>query len=654
MKNRNYNLLISLFVFLLSWSSIQCTSVKSVSQSNLNNDLSQMDGLRKNEKKINEYVWAKVNQMSLEQKIGQMLMPSIYKGSITKITPSIKSAIEKYGFGGVIFFKSNIVNTAQTMTFINDIQTAAISENSISKIPLFLGIDQEGGAIVRLNNACRMPGNMLVGATGNPEYSRQYAALVGSELNAIGFNVNFAPCADVNSNPANPIIGLRSFASKPELVGKMVGGSIKGYFQSNVVSALKHFPGHGDTVTDSHYGLPLIEKSFDELKGTELVPFEAGIKSGADMIMTAHIQFPDLESETYKSISNGTKVYLPATLSKKIITGVLREQLKFDGVVITDAMDMNAITTHFRKMDSVKLAINAGVDILLMACDLSSPEEVRKSGQMISSIAELVRVGEISEETINESVFRILRLKYKYGILDWTGDLENRINNAETFVSSLDNHKKEWAITENGITVVKNEKKLLPLSVNENSVGILYPYSSEYTSIKYGLDYVKQKTAFGSDVSLINYSGKSFDSVSRLLSKLDVVVIISELSEPSQFRQFNDGNSRFAFVRKVIENQHRLGKKVVLISADLPYDIAAYSDADAILAIYGSQEMKIIPGEDAKKNVGYGPNIPVSIASIFGAAKANGKLPVDIFALDEKYNYTKTILYPAGTCAKFN
>ena len=229
-----------------------------------------------------------IEDMSLEQKIAQMIMPSIYKrpnsyeAAVTRIKPYISDAIKKYNFGGIILFKANTNTSAQTLTLVHELQSAATDENSGNKIPLFIGIDQEGGTIIRLNNSCWMPGNMLVGASGDPVLSERYANLVGSEIAAVGVNVNFAPVADVNCNPENPVIGLRSFSSDPNLAAKMVAGSIKGYADENIVSALKHFPGHGDTSVDSHAGLPRINKTLDQLKKMELIPFDSGIKNGAD------------------------------------------------------------------------------------------------------------------------------------------------------------------------------------------------------------------------------------------------------------------------------------------------------------------------------------------------------------------------------------
>ena len=366
-----------------------------------------------------------LEEMTLEQKICQMLMPSVYVrgrerktgAPLTELDARTGEILQKYDFGGIILFNQNITGTVQVTKLIHDIQNASISGSG--EIPLLIGVDQEGGNVFRLETGCWMPGNMLLGATGNPELAQKAAALIGSEVKAVGFNVNFAPSADVNNNPSNPVIGLRSFSSNQDLAAKMVAASITGYQDAGVISALKHFPGHGDTNTDTHVGLSIIQKTYDELNSLELVPFKAGIEAGAQMVMTAHIQFPKIEEETYNSISTKKPIYLPATLSHKMITEILRGDLGFDGVVTTDAMDMGAITKHFDPVDAATLAINAGIDILLMAGDISTENQITKIETLISSLITKVEEGAIQEKTIDEAVLRILKLKIKNGILDY-------------------------------------------------------------------------------------------------------------------------------------------------------------------------------------------------------------------------------------------
>ena len=250
-----------------------------------------------------------LEDMTLEQKLCQMLMPSFYVrgrerktgAPLTELDSRTAEILQKYDFGGVILFNQNITGTVQVTKLIHDVQNASISGEG--KIPLLVAVDQEGGNVFRLETGCWMPGNMLLGATDNTELAQKAATLIGTEIKAVGFNVNFAPTADVNNNPANPVIGLRSFSSDPDLTAKMVESSIKGYQDAGVISALKHFLGHGDTNTDTHVGLSVIQKSYDQLKELELLPFKAGIEAGAQVVMTAHIQFPKIETETYTSIS---------------------------------------------------------------------------------------------------------------------------------------------------------------------------------------------------------------------------------------------------------------------------------------------------------------------------------------------------------------
>lgn len=234
-----------------------------------------------------------------------------------------------------------------------------------------------------------MPGNMALGAADDVNVTKEAASVIGQELAALGINADFAPDVDVNSNPANPIIGIRSFSDDADAVAKHGAAFVRALNDTGVISTLKHFPGHGDTDTDSHTGLPMIDKSYNELKANELVPFKACIEAGSQMIMTAHIQYPQIEKTTYKSVLTGEDIYLPATLSKTIITDILRGDMGYDGVVVTDAMNMDAVAKHFDKFDAAKLAIEAGVDILLMPVDTSSTEGINSLDSYISTLTDM-------------------------------------------------------------------------------------------------------------------------------------------------------------------------------------------------------------------------------------------------------------------------
>ncbi|MBO7637590.1 MAG: hypothetical protein J6S91_01310 [Treponema sp.] len=596
-----------------------------------------------------------LEDMTLEQKLCQMLMPSFYVrgrerktgAPLTELDSRTAEILQKYDFGGVILFNQNITGTVQVTKLIHDVQNASISGEG--KIPLLVAVDQEGGNVFRLETGCWMPGNMLLGATDNTELAQKAATLIGTEIKAVGFNVNFAPTADVNNNPANPVIGLRSFSSDPDLTAKMVESSIKGYQDAGVISALKHFPGHGDTNTDTHVGLSVIQKSYDQLKELELLPFKAGIEAGAQVVMTAHIQFPKIETETYTSISTKKPVYLPATLSHKMITDVLRGDLGFDGVITTDAMDMGAITKHFNPVDAASLAINAGVDILLMAGDISTENQINKFESLISALIEKIQNGEIEEKRIDESVLRILKLKIRNGVLEYdSGHLNRKTSSAKKIVGSKENHQLEWEITQRGITLLKNDGAL-PLDVKDGkSVFIFYPYKTEDVSVNYAISILKKEKVIpkDADIKIAAYNTKPVEEFEEQILESDAILVISELKIPSQLQGYLEKGSRFRFVLDLIDLAHDAGKKVSVICATLPYDAALYSNADAIITCYGAQEMSVVPTAYYGETEGWGPNIPVAIATAFGQSQPSGHLPVDVFAIDGDGKFTGDIVYP--------
>ena len=313
-----------------------------------------------------------LSSMSTEDKISQMIMPAFRyyideEGNwtnVTEITDDIEAALEKHSFGGVILFGQNTPTNEGTTRLTDAMQKA--NAKGGDRPQLLITIDQEGGDVTRLGQGTVTPGNMALGAANDTALTKEAASIIGSELSAVGVNADFAPDVDVNNNPANPVIGVRSFSDDPQIVAEQGAAFVQALNEAGVISTLKHFPGHGDTDTDSHTGLPLINKRYDEIKQNELIPFRACIDAGTQMIMTAHIQYPQIETNTYQSKQTGEDIYLPATLSKTIITDILRSDMGYSGVVITDAMEMDAISKHFDKYDAAALAIEAGVDIMLM------------------------------------------------------------------------------------------------------------------------------------------------------------------------------------------------------------------------------------------------------------------------------------------------
>ncbi|MFJ7330174.1 glycoside hydrolase family 3 protein [Streptomyces cyaneofuscatus] len=348
--------------------------------------------------------------MSLEEKVGQLFVMRVYGHSATDpdqadIDANLKEIgvrtaaelVSTYHVGGIIYFAwaHNTRDPHQIAALSNGIQQAALGERS--RVPLLISTDQEHGIVCRVGEpATLLPGAMALGAGGSRSDTRRAAWIAGAELAALGINQNYAPDADVNVNPANPVIGVRSFGSDPQAVAELVAAQVKGYQGAGVAATAKHFPGHGDTSTDSHTGLPVIEHTRQEWEELDAPPFRAAIRARIDSIMTAHIVVPALDPSED-----------PATLSRPILTGILREELGYDGVVVTDSLGMEGVRTKYGDDRVPVLALLAGVDQLLNPPNLSVAW---------NAVLEAVRGGEIGEARIDESLLRILRLKNKLGL----------------------------------------------------------------------------------------------------------------------------------------------------------------------------------------------------------------------------------------------
>ncbi len=594
-----------------------------------------------------------VSEMTPEQKIAQMLIPAMRNWTkdgntvnTTELNDSLRGLLKEYPFGGVILYGQNIVNAEQTALLANDIQKASMEGDSPAL--LFISTDQEGGYITRLKTGTQMPGSMALGATGDPELAKESAAVIGKELSLQGINMDFAPVTDVNNNPSNPIIGIRSFSDDPSAIGPYAVSFIEGLHESGVISSLKHFPGHGDTDVDSHTGLPLINKTLDELMETELKPYTE-VLPFADMVMTAHIQFPLIETETYKSLT-GEPVYLPATLSQTIIGGILRGKLGYDGVVITDAMEMDAISTYFGPLTAAEMAINAGVDMLLLPVDVNSEEQITAMEDYIDGIEKMVEAGTIPAERIDESVTRILMLKSEFGLLtDEAPELdEDAIQTIKDAVGSKENHEIEWNIAKRSITLLKNTGGILPLS-GEESILFAVVNNAQADSVTYAVEKMMKDQIIPEnfEYQTVVYPDVSEEELSAALDGKDTVIVITRMIGEEDLDPLTD-NGKNSKIAAILSAVHGSGGKVIQISAHLPYDAARYPDADAVLVCYNARGMTGIP-KDTDTEIGqYGPNIPAAIYTIFGGNDPAGKLPVNIPEIGQDYTYTENIAYARG------
>ncbi len=342
---------------------------------------------------LDEVVESCISEMSLEDKVAGLFIvtPEALTGvdKAVKAGDGTKEALVKYPVGGLIYFKQNIQSEEQITEML-------ANTTAMSKYPIFLAVDEEGDSVARVADALKLDkisSAAALGETENPDNAYDAYKTVGSYLMEYGFNLNFAPVADVLTNPDNEAIGKRSFGSNADIVSSMVSSSVKGLEETGVTACIKHFPGQGDADGDTHDGLATTDRTLEQLRETELKPFAAGIEAGAQMIMVGHIAVPSITGDN-----------TPASLSKDVITDVLREEMGYNGVVITDALNMSAISEYYDSAQAAVMALKAGADMVLMPEDFEAAYE---------GVLAAIEDGTISEARINDSLARVYRIKYK-------------------------------------------------------------------------------------------------------------------------------------------------------------------------------------------------------------------------------------------------
>ena len=513
-----------------------------------------------------DWVETTLAAMTLEEKVGQLFMTNVYGSTADTQAPADVAAnqelygvdnaeqlIDQYHPGGIIYFAwtNSVQNPTQISGLSNGIQDAALSQPST--VPSLIGIDQEGGIVARIGPpATQLPGNMALGAGRSANDAQTAAAINGDELAAMGINWNFAPVADVNVNPANPVIGVRSFAENPRLAATLTAAQTRGYTASGVAGAAKHFPGHGNTADDSHFGLPIIHHTRQEWERLDRPPFQAAIDAGVPAIMTAHISVPALDPSED-----------PATLSEPIMTGILREEMGYDGVVITDALDMAGASENYGNDRVPVLALKAGVDMLLM------PPEFDVA---YTAVLEAVESGELTEERIDTSVRRILTLKQSLGIVDDPyvdpADLPAHVGTPEHLATLQQ-------ITDGTTTLVRNKRDLLPLEVNPGEDALVTGWGVSTTAT------VAAKLAErGVDADVletgINPTDETIAAAARQARHYDNVVVITN-------RAGLEGQTNQA---KLVNRLIRANRHVIAVGVRDPYDVNQYPTVPAYLATY--------------------------------------------------------------------
>lgn len=578
-----------------------------------------------------------VSHMSMDEKLGQMLMVDIRswgkesgenKTPFTMINENVSKMINEYHLGSVILFRENLIDTPQTVALINNLQGAR------DNLPLFISTDQEGGYVTRLRVGTEMPGNMALGATGSEEMARQAGDVHGNELSSLGFNFNFGPVVDVNNNQNNPIIGVRAYSDDPVIVGKLARSYIEGIHHYPVLTSLKHFPGHGNVASDTHFALPSVNTDKASWQQTEMKPF-ADVMPFTDAIMTAHVVVPALDSATLKS-TDGKQIGTPATLSKPILTGVLRNQLKFEGLILTDAMDMGAISGNFDPHWAIKQAILAGNDIVLMPVAIKDEASIVKLNALYDYLKNEAKNDPVLEQRINDSAQRVVYTKLNKRISAEPHDAAM----AENIVASPAHKDLENALSEKAITLIKNDN-VLPYQLHSHNKIMVYsderPRNELIAKHLNALaDEFGTSLSVKSDVIKLDQDTLTLEDIKRQIQGQQFIILAT----------YNLKNNP-ANAQRIIDAAKEEKIPLVVISTRNPYDIAYLSNVKANIAIYG------ITGFDVTNNVrnSLETNIRSGLRTLFKGpvgrekvlARPEGKLPVEIKTPDGS-----KVIYPRG------
>ncbi|MDP2716639.1 beta-N-acetylhexosaminidase [Rheinheimera sp.] len=550
--------------------------------------------------------------VSVRQMLGQKLMLDLRyyceqaplngqcRTPMTKLPPELATLVRDYDIGGVILFAENLHSIEQIVQLNRDLQAAAGSAKL--KLPLFISIDQEGGRVARLPRslATSFAGNMAIGATyaaHGTKFAGEVGKVLADELLPLGINLNFAPTIDVNVNPQNPVINVRAFGENPQQVAELGGAMTAAMQQRGMIAALKHFPGHGDTEVDSHLGLPRVEHSIEQIRQVDLKPFADIIQQHAPgMIMTAHIQYPALDNSTFVS-KDGETMLKPATLSRKILHGVLREQLGYNGVIVTDALDMAGIAKFFTHTEAVVQTFAAGADIALMPVKLQHPGELTALAELLNALEAAVNKGEINKAELAASYQRIVALKQQYPLLPAQTSLQEQMQQAQQTLGSAAHRHSELALAKAALTQVKPATAAWPFKPAEaKKLLLIMPDQSKAQALAAALQHYSNKRFVIDSISLQQ------TDVSRAAAQIAAAdLVISGFIAPMQSLADIGGmddltgiaNIAAAYQRQTLQYEallpliNTLHKPHVFLSLRAPYDISRYGQyADVVLASY--------------------------------------------------------------------
>lgn len=533
--------------------------------------------------------------LTLEQQIGQLFVVGF---SGMEPTRAVLDLIQRQFVGSIILFTRNLRDTRQTRELTSALQEAAHAAGH--PYPLLITTDQENGLVRRLGTGATVfPGNMALGATGSEELVYEVARATGDELRALGINTNLAPVVDVNNNPLNPVIGVRSFGEDAEAVGRLGAAAVRGYHDAGVIATLKHFPGHGDTATDSHRALPEVPFDLERLERIELVPFRSGIATGAEMVMTAHLYMPALMSgET-----------LPASLSPAIVRGLLRGRLGYGGAVMTDCLEMDAVAETVGVPRGAVLALLAGSDLVLVS------HSAARQNAALEAVRRAVASGELSADAVGEAAARVARLKRRYLLWDAVDLAEPGL----AAVGSAAHHALSERAYALSTTLVRDEVGSLPVrpGTEERILIVARPMSAitpaaEGVFAEAHLAEAVRRHARQVESRVLMARAGTGDAPSERdereiieaarAADLVVLVTLNAHRDPEQLQ----------FLRAVAG----AARRSVGVAVYDPYDAGALPEVPTFLATYEYTQ----------------PALEAAVRALFGQAPVRGRLPVTVTA----------------------
>jgi beta-N-acetylhexosaminidase len=561
---------------------------------------------------------------------------------LTELPEELSQMISDSGIGGVVLFADNLQNIEQMLRLNYALQQAA---QRGGHSPLFIAIDQEGGRVVRIpqNLATSFAGNMAIGATyaqHGDYFARLSGEIIAKELLSLGFNLNFAPTVDVNVNPLNPVINVRSYGEDAQIVAELGSAQMAAMQVQGMMATLKHFPGHGDTSVDSHTGLPRVEHGMQQIENSDLLPFQYAIDHDAPaMIMTAHIQYPQLDNTEFTT-KEGDTIILPATMSRKILTELLRNKMGFKGVIVTDALDMAGIAHYFDQSEAVIQTFSAGADIALMPITIRSPDDIENVEKLIDEVVKAVHKGRLNRQELLESAQRIEHSKSQYHLAKtFSLPLEQAIAQAQNTLGIKQHRQVEQALADSAIVQIKNNG-VLPIGNKVKNIHLSMPDNTKCMALTFALK-TRLPTVHISCSSLAN----STTVANRDLIEQADVLIAADISPDQSLAELggmDDIQSWRERAPKELQITQQLsllqaakakGKTTIFISLRTPYNARLFADyADLILASFAYNLNKTEYMDDYGRLITqYEGAIYNALADVITGQKvATGSLPVSV------------------------